>query len=92
MNIMNQKTKQKIVIRTLLCCFRGMKFTASDISQFIIRNKLYNKETHMSPVTVYSLINEEKKNGRCILNDVKKEKIGEIYYYWMDELDDMVTA
>lgn len=78
---LDEKTKAKYVIKTFLCCNKGRKFTAREICNFIVENKLNRSNTSIHYNAIARLIKEDKYPNH-ILSNVKVEKNkGRNYYY-----------
>lgn len=77
---MNEKVKTKYIIKTLLCCNKGKKFSTKDICNFIIENKLHSRNTEINQNAIARLIKADQIPN-SVLTDVKIEKIkGKNYY------------
>ena len=65
-----EKVKMKYVLKTFLCCHRGKKFTAKQITDFILENKLNSRNSELNRSAISNLI----RSDVYILRDVKYEK------------------
>lgn len=83
MTTIDDNTKLKYVIKTLLCCFKEEKLSGVEISQFIVKNKLFRKTTIITPHKIYYIVMQEHRKNGTILNDVNMEKIDGKYHYWV---------
>ena len=77
------KTKTKWIILTFLLCNKGKKFTTSQMSDFLIENKLNRKNSELKSSAIARMINSDIQFG-TILRDVKVEKVRGRNYYWME--------
>lgn len=55
----DEKVKMKYVIKTLLSCNKGKKFTAKEICEFIVENKLNSRNSMINQSTVSRLIKSD---------------------------------
>lgn len=82
---LNEKLRVKYVILTFLCCNRGERFTAKEICEFIVRNKLNSRNSEVHHNAISRLV-ESDKHSKSVLQDVQVEKRGGRNYYWMESL------
>lgn len=77
----HEKVKMKYVLKTFLCCNKGKKFTAKEIVNFILENKLNSSNSELNRSAITRLI----KSDVYILRDVKCEKEdGHPTLFWVE--------
>ena len=80
---LKERTKYKIVVRTFLSANKGKKYTARQINDFIIENKLCSSKSLIHYNALIRLVKEDKRmNG--ILSNVEFEK-KHLYYFWIEK-------
>ena len=80
---LNEKIKTKYIIKTFLCCNKGKKFTARQITDFIVGNKLNSNTSEVHYNAISRLIRGDQYPN-SVLSDVKVEKIKGRNYYYME--------